>query len=94
MNDIVEKLKLEKEFLKTNYSIKEIGVFGSIARGEENANSDIDILIDFNNYPDLFTFIEINHYLKKKLSRKVDLVTPNSLRQEIKNILLSEVVYL
>jgi predicted nucleotidyltransferase len=85
---------MEKEFLIKKYSISNIGIFGSFARGEENISSDIDILIDFNIYPDLFTFIEISNYLKFKLSRKVDLVTTNALRIELKNQILKEVIYI
>ncbi|HPI20830.1 MAG TPA: nucleotidyltransferase family protein [Candidatus Kapabacteria bacterium] len=92
--DIIHTIKQEKDFLKRKYNISEIGLFGSFAREEHTINSDIDLLVEFSTNPDLFTYIEIINYLKKKLRRKVDLVTEEALRPEIKNQIMSEVVYL
>lgn len=62
---ILENLKPE---LVKKYKIKEIGVFGSWVRGEQKKNSDIDILVEFeeNAGISLFDFIEIEDYLRKK----------------------------
>lgn len=70
---ILENLKPE---LVKKYKIKEIGVFGSWVRGEQKKNSDIDILVEFeeNAGISLFDFIEIEDYLRKKVGIKVDLV--------------------
>ena len=63
-------------------------------RGEQKKRSDVDILVMFKQYPDLFTYVEISDYLRKKLNKKVDLVTKDALREEIKNYILNEVVYI
>lgn len=92
--DIIHTIQQEKDFLKMKYNISGIGLFGSFAREEHTKNSDIDLLVEFSTNPDLFTYIEIINYLKKKLKRKVDLVTEDALRPEIKEQIMSEVIYL
>lgn len=92
--DLIHIIQQEKDFLKKKYNISGIALFGSFARDEQTKNSDIDLLVEFSDNPDLFTYIEINNYLKKKLRRKVDLVTEEALRPDIKKQIMSEVIYL
>ena len=89
-------LKEHKKELAEKYRIKEIGIFGSYARGEQKRKSDVDIFVDFNdkNIPDLLTLIEIERYISKLLKRKVDLGLKRSLRKELKKKVLAEAVYL
>jgi len=72
--DIKKILEQQKEFLKNKYKIKEIGIFGSFVRGEATEDSDVDILVEFEEVPSLFKFIEIENYLSNILGIKVDLV--------------------
>lgn len=90
---ILESLKPE---LAKKYKIKEIGVFGSWVRGEQKKNSDIDILVEFeeNSGISLFDFIEIEDYLRKKVGIKVDLVEKKALKPYIGKNILSEVIYI
>ncbi|MBC7105959.1 MAG: nucleotidyltransferase family protein [Firmicutes bacterium] len=90
---ILENLKPE---LAKKYKIKEIGVFGSWVRGEQKKNSDIDILVEFeeNAGISLFDFIEIEDYLRKKVGIKVDLVEKKALKPYIGKNILREVIYL
>ncbi len=83
-----------KPILREQYYITEIGIFGSYVRGEERKRSDIDILVEFEKNPDLFTFVEIKNFLSKKLSKKVDLVTTSSLKPYLGKKILKGVVYL
>jgi uncharacterized protein len=91
-SEIISILKSQKEYLQQTYSVTSIGLFGSFSRGEQNKSSDVDLLIEFALTPDLFTFIEIVHYLKRKLKRKVDLVTPDVVRTEIRTQILKDVI--
>lgn len=54
--------------------------------------SDIDILVEFEEVPDLFRFLELERYLEGLLGLKVDLVRKKALREELKDTILSEVV--
>jgi len=62
--------------------------------GASKKTSDVDILVDFEELPDLLKFIEIENYLEKLLKRKVDLVEKSSVREELKKSILDEVIYL
>ncbi|MBI2452097.1 nucleotidyltransferase domain-containing protein [Candidatus Pacearchaeota archaeon] len=88
---ILEKIKPKiMEILKKN-KIKKAGIFGSYVRGEENRNSDIDILIQpTKNMGFKFSGLEIE--LSKKLKKKVDLVSYNGLSPHLKNKILSQEV--
>jgi len=93
LKGINEILKAHKEDLYKKYKVTEIGVFGSIARGEQKKRSDIDILVDFEEVPDLLEFIALEEYLRKLLKKKVDLVRKEAVRRELKDRILKEVVY-
>ena len=90
--EIEKTLSEHKAELKAKYDIKEIGIFGSYVRGEQSKKSDIDILVEFYEVPDLFKFIEIERYLEELIGIKVDLVRKAGIRIELRDQILSEVV--
>lgn len=61
------------------YGIKSAYAFGSYARGEADAKSDIDLLIDASNLKGLFILSELYDDLREALKKEIDLVTMNSL---------------
>lgn len=89
--EILEILHNLKENLKIKYKIKEIGVFGSVMRGEQKDTSDIDILVEFEDDADLLDLVGIAQFLEEKLQQKVDVVSKRALREEIKKTVLQEV---
>lgn len=89
---IEDILKQHKKELAEKYRVKEIGIFGSYARGEQKERSDVDILVEFEDVPDLFKFLELERYLEELLGLRVDLVRRKALREELKDTVLSEVV--
>jgi len=72
-----EKLKKQIIDFFKDKDIKKVELFGSFARGEQNKNSDIDLLIDFKD--GLFEFVKLKNSLEEKLNKKVDLVTKDSI---------------
>jgi uncharacterized protein len=92
LNEIKNTLKTYKGYLEKRYKIKEIGIFGSYVRGEQKEKSDIDILVSFYEVPSLLGFIEIENYLSDELKIKADLVRKESIRTEIKEQILNEVI--
>ncbi len=72
--------------------MREIGIFGSLARGEQK-KSDIDILVTFSGVPDVIRYIELEDYLGRLLRKKVDLVRKEAIRPEFKKRILKETVY-
>jgi hypothetical protein len=63
-----------KGIAQEKYKVKELGIFGSYVRSEQNAASDVDILIDFEQSPSLLRFIESENYLSDAIEIKIDLV--------------------
>lgn len=71
-----------------------VGIFGSYARGEQNENSDIDILIDFDMKVDLLELIGLEQELSELLGIKVDLVTLRSVNPRLKSYIESDLIRL
>ncbi len=94
LKEIKNILTEYKELLQKKYKIKEIGIFGSFVRNEQRERSDIDILIEFKEVPDLLKFIEIERKLERVLGRKIDLIEKKSIKPRLKKIILNEVVYI
>ncbi|MDQ3021137.1 MAG: nucleotidyltransferase family protein [Bacteroidota bacterium] len=76
-----DKSKINNEiisFLKERKARK-IAVFGSYVRDEEMADSDIDIIVEFNDRKSLLDFVGIERELSEKIGIKVDLLTEQSI---------------
>lgn len=78
--------------LTRRYAVRSVGVFGSVVRRQNTPRSDLDLLIEFDETPDLLRLVEMERYLQKQLGVNVDLVTRKSLRGEIGRRILEEVV--
>jgi len=89
---IINKIRKNLPFLKSQYHIKEMSVFGSYVRNEQNAQSDIDILVEFDTSIGFFDFIKAENYLTELLGRKVDLVMKDVLKPRIGEVILREMV--
>ena len=93
-NEIISKLKSEKAGLREKYKVTKLGLFGSYARGEEKQDSDIDILIEFEEAPSMREFFGAEEYLEEILNRKMDLIREGAIRPELKERIMSEVIYI
>lgn len=91
---IKEVLVGHKEELRERFKVKEIGIFGSYVRKEQRKKSDVDILVEFYETIDLFTFVELGDYLSEILGIKVDLVMKDTLKPRLKERILNEAIYL
>jgi len=70
--------------LYRNQGVNYLGLFGSYARGEATTNSDIDLLIDFDQTKSLFELADISLFLKSLLGQKVDLIDRDSIKKALK----------
>ncbi|GIU71460.1 MAG: nucleotidyltransferase [Candidatus Nitrosocaldaceae archaeon] len=91
--DIIKILERELPYLKEKYGVKSLGIFGSYVKGKQKESSDIDILIEFDKPISIFKFLEIEEHLSNLLGIKVDLVSRKGLKDEIKDNILREVIY-
>jgi uncharacterized protein len=91
--DIISSLKNLKGEVIKEYSVKSLGVFGSVARSEETEQSDIDLLVEFSEPVGFVTFMRLENFLSDRLGTRVDLVTSDSLKPVIRQDVLAEVIY-
>jgi predicted nucleotidyltransferase len=78
----------------SQFGVKKLGIFGSFVRGEQNAESDIDLLIEFDQGQKTFdNFMDISFFLEELLERPVELVTDDSLSPYLRPYILKEVEY-
>src|SRR3990167_3537838 len=91
--NVISTIRQQSDQIAKDYHVRKIGVFGSVARDEQNQKSDVDILVEFSKPVGFFKFIDLEDYLSKVLKRKVDLVTNKSLKQAIKDQILKELIY-
>ena len=71
--DYLQLLRQYKASASKKYGIKRIGIFGSVARGEQTENSDVDIVVSLTQ-PRLFNLVHIKEELQQLFGRPVDIV--------------------
>ncbi|MBD5170777.1 MAG: DNA polymerase subunit beta [Bacteroidales bacterium] len=84
--DCIDTLTKAVEKLRTEYGVKSLRLFGSVARGEDNSNSDVDIFVEMP--PKALKIVALKHYLQNILGRSVDIVRS---RATLDPFLLSEI---
>ena len=87
--EILAKLKELKPLLYKEYAVTQIGLFGSFSSDENNEESDIDILVELEK-PIGWKFFSLEIYLEGIFGKKIDLVTKNALKEQIKNSILTQ----
>ncbi len=70
--------------------VSKIGVFGSMARGEANEQSDIDLLVDFSKRKSLIDLVALENQLTDALGRKVDLLTEPAISPYLRDRILAD----
>ena len=89
----VEKiLKKHREYLRNKFYIEKIGVFGSYSKGTQEDKSDIDIFVEFYQ-PIGWKFFTLKEFLESILGMKVDLATRNSLRPQMREDVLKDMIF-
>ncbi|MBC2710147.1 MAG: nucleotidyltransferase domain-containing protein [Desulfosarcina sp.] len=92
-NEIIEILRQYKKETAGQYGILDIGVFGSVARGEADEDSDVDVVVRIVK-PDLFMLVGIKNELEERLLRPVDVVTyRENMNKFLKKRIDGEAVY-
>ncbi len=94
LEEIRKTIQAHRDELAQKYGVGVVGVFGSYARGEERAGSDLDVLVEILRPIDLLKLVGAEIYLTDLLGVKVDLVPKRSLRVELRERILKEAVSL
>ncbi|MFN5628895.1 MAG: nucleotidyltransferase family protein [Bacteroidota bacterium] len=91
--EIESKLKAIKPLLTDKFHVSSIGYFGSYSAGQQNEKSDLDLLVEFSE-PVGWEFFTLERFLEQNMGIRVDLVTRNSLKEQIKESILKQVQYI
>ena len=93
LEEIRRKLEKLREIIKERYKAEVMGIFGSYVRGEQKEGSDLDVLVKFYKGA-MFEFVGLSIFLEEELGVKVDVVPYDAVREEIRERVLKEAVYL
>lgn len=92
VSQFIEILREHFPEISRKYKVNYLGIFGSYIRGEQDSESDLDILVEFDEAPGLFEYIRLEDYLSEILGVKVDLVMKSALKPTIGKRILEEVI--
>lgn len=84
-DEIIEKLKALKPELKERFGIEEFAIFGSVAKGLDTQDSDVDIVVIKLNNKDAFALFDAREYLSNVLKKQVDIGTLKSMKTFVRN---------
>lgn len=90
----VRARRAEIKQLCARSGVSNLRVFGSVARGQETANSDLDLLVDLSPGTGLFTLVALRGVLERLLDARVDLVPSDSLKDGVRQQILNDTVSL
>jgi predicted nucleotidyltransferase len=85
-------IRAHREELAQDYAVQSLALFGSVARNEAGADSDVDVLVEFSRPVGMFHFLRVQARLQDWLGRKVDLVTRAALKSALRERILKEAV--
>jgi uncharacterized protein len=91
-DEAITILKQYEQLLKS-FGVKSLVIFGSVARDEANAESDIDILVEFAESPTFDRYMDLKFYLEDRLGQSVDLVSHKMLKPQIRQTVEKEAIH-
>ena len=89
---VLKIIDAHKDEIKRKFSVESLAIFGSVSRGTEEPDSDIDVLVRFKTTPGIFGFIDLKQYLESVVGRPVDLVTDNALKPQLRDQILKDAI--
>ena len=92
LKDVRVLLNVQKVHLFQKYPIKSLAIFGSYARNEQSENSDLDLIVEFNDTIGS-QFIQLGDELEDYLGFKVDLVSRRGIKEHYYKSIKSDLIY-
>ena len=83
--EIIQTIKELKLEIRRRYKAEVRGVFGSYAKAQEGAQSDLDVLVEFDEGANLLDLVGLSMFLEEKLNLTVDVVPESAIRDEIRD---------
>lgn len=91
---VLERLRAALPSLRERYAIDSLSLFGSVARGDDGPDSDVDLTVSFRETPDLWAFIDLKDDLAAIVGRRVDLVSRRALKSRVLQRVVGEEIRL
>ncbi len=91
-NEVLVLLKQLLPKMCKEYDVCHLSLFGSVARNQAGSRSDIDLLVEFNK-PSFDNFMDLKFFLEDTLHTKVDLVTKDALKPQLKSFIEKESIH-
>ena len=93
-DEVLAKLDANITYIRERFGIESLGIFGSVARGEDTAESDVDVIYEFRPEYDTYdTYFDLSEYLEHLFGRFVDLVSPQYLKPRVRPYVMQEVIF-
>jgi hypothetical protein len=90
--DVLRVLRENEAMLRREHGVKSLALFGSVARDQARADSDVDLLVEFDRPTGYFGLVRLQLRLEELLGRAVDLGTPGALRPAMRRRIDKEAV--
>lgn len=93
-SEVLYHLRRQFPILQQRFGVRTLALFGSVARDECRMESDVDLLVEFeDNQPEgMFAFVALKQWLESILGRPVDLITPANLKPRLRDRILAEAI--
>ena len=89
LDALIGRLRALNPLLEERWGAQVVGVFGSVARGDDTPDSDLDLLMEFHR-PIGLAFIHVAEFLESQCGRKVDLASAEYLRPWLRDAIRDE----
>lgn len=96
MNSVNDVMRLMNQHMESidQFQVREIGVFGSIVRGDQTKDSDVDILVEFEENEDTFdNYMDLKFYLEDLFNQRVDLVIAGAIKTALRKSIAESIKY-
>ena len=91
-DEILRRLRDRQQEMRTLFSVRRIGLFGSYLHGNESKKSDIDLIVDLSE-PTLDHYMDLKFYLENLFERPIDLVLSDTIKPRLEPVIKKEAAY-
>lgn len=89
---VLNPIRTHKKELQERFTVRKIGVFGSLARDDADRESDVDVLVEFDQ-PTFDHYMDLKFFLEQLLNVEVDLVMADTVKPRLRPYISQQVVY-
>ena len=90
-DEILERIRANRDKIVTSYSVKRLALFGSHAREQAGPGSDLDFVVEFHQ-KSFDAYMGLKDYLEGLFGCRVDLVLPNTIKPRLKSVILGNLI--